>query len=176
MASRRWRTAPGLPRPWVGCAFATGPRAAEDPSLPACFGSVEKRGMLNHTGRDRDIKVRTDRTWTLMSGTVSTLMLRAPLVSTVSVTACETRRGGGLEVGSACPSPLPAPAPWALCGPRGPYRRSLLWPTVVFFNAPPQQCSSMISCKSRRQSHVLSLARSLRVMPQVVVLGLAACI
>ena len=36
--------------------------------------------------------------------------------------------------------------------------------------APPQQCSSLISCKSRRQSHVLSLARFLRVMPQVVVL------
>ena len=87
--------------------------------------------------------------------------------------------GSGLEVGSVCPSPLPAPAPVGSVWARGPYRRPLLWPTVVIFNAPPQQCSSMISCKSRRQSHVLSLARFLRVMPQAVVLGvvgLAACV
>ena len=189
MASVAVANRPWTPRPWVGCAFATGPRAAEDPPSPACFGVAERERI--RTTRDGHGTVPTEYSVGTVSHNIVSdipteyccghgdlwslpcLLQEAPQVE------ASRREGDCPGADSARLSPLAALAPVGSEGSRDPYRRPLLWPTVVIFNAPPQQCSSLISCRSRRQSHVLSLARSLRVLPQVVVLGfvgLAACV
>ena len=159
---------PGLPRPWVGCAFATGPRAAEDPPSPACFGVAERERI--RTTRDGHGTVPTEYSVGTVSHNIVSdipteyccghgdlwslpcLLQEAPQVE------ASRREGDCPGADSARLSPLAALAPVGSEGSRDPYRRPLLWPTVVIFNG-YQKVSVRSNLSSNSRYHRACLPR-----------------